>query len=162
MKNLFLFFVLIFSALILVTNCQIPISEQILYTKNTSSNSTLSTGSGPVWSTQLLGVAGGNTYAYGLAIDASGNIFSTGYTDGNLDGQTKTGTNDLFVVKYNPVGVKQWTRLLGASGAVTQAFGAALDSSGNIYTTGYTGGNLGGQPKQALMICLLLNMILTA
>jgi len=38
-----------------------------------------------------------------------------GYTYGDLDGNTNTGTSDLFVVKYNSSGTKQWTKQLGSS-----------------------------------------------
>ena len=93
----------------------------------------------------ILGVAVAITIAYGITSDSNANVYTTGYTFGNLDGQTLTGTRDLFVVKYDANGVKQWTRLLGISGADTAAFGITSDSSGNVYTTGYTNGNLDGQ-----------------
>ena len=96
------------------------------------------------WSTQLLGVIGVYTDAYGITSDLNGNVYTTGNTIGNLDGETLTGTRDLFVVKYNSAGVKQWTRLLGAAGVYTEARGITSDLSGNVYTTGFTEGNLDG------------------
>ena len=39
----------------------------------------------------------------------------TGYTYGGLDGNTNSGNNDMFIVKYNSSGTKQWTRQLGTS-----------------------------------------------
>jgi hypothetical protein len=57
--------------------------------------------------TRQLGVAGGNTYVLSVAIDASANIYVTGDTSGGLDGNTRTGTTDFFVTKYNSSGVKQ-------------------------------------------------------
>ncbi len=95
--------------------------------------------------TRLLGVAAGNTRAVSVSGDGSGNVYVAGNTDGNLDGQTKTGTNDLFVVKYNTLGVKQWTRLLGRAAGSTVAYGVRVDGSGNAFLTGYTDGNLDGQ-----------------
>ena len=97
--------------------------------------------------TRLLGVAGADTEANNITSDSSGNVYTTGYTKGNLDGQTLTGTQDLFVVKYDANGNKFWTRLLGVAGAQTNALGITSDLSANIYTTGYTNGNLDGQTK---------------
>ena len=37
----------------------------------------------------------------GVAVDSSGNIYVTGNTDGGLDGNTNSGKNDIFLVKYN-------------------------------------------------------------
>jgi hypothetical protein len=44
---------------------------------------------------------------YGLTVDSSDNIYVTGRTAGGLDGNTNSGSNDLFLVKYNSSGVKQ-------------------------------------------------------
>jgi hypothetical protein len=38
--------------------------------------------------------------SYGMVIDTSNNIYITGYTPGNLDGQTNAGGKDIFVMKY--------------------------------------------------------------
>ncbi|UOG61299.1 SBBP repeat-containing protein [Leptospira noguchii] len=95
--------------------------------------------------TRLLGAAGISTTAYGVTSDSSGNVYTVGATAGSLDGQTLTGTQDLFVTKYDSSGNKQWTRLLGVAGQITQANGIASDSSGNIYLTGRASGNLDGQ-----------------
>lgn len=54
-----------------------------------------------------VGVAALDTYGYGVATDNSGNAFLAGYTRGNIDNITRTGTSDLFVTKYNAAGVKQ-------------------------------------------------------
>jgi len=81
--------------------------------------------------------------AYGVATDSSGNVYVTGYTEGGLDGNTSTGAKDLFVVKYNSSGTKQWTKQLGTS-SVDMAYGVATDSSGNVYVTGWTSGGLDG------------------
>jgi len=66
-----------------------------------------------------------------------------GYTEGGLDNNTKTGSYDLFVVKYNSSGTKQWTKQLGTS-SDDLAYGVATDSSANVYVTGFTDGGLDG------------------
>ena len=53
--------------------------------------------------------------ANGVATDSSGNVYVVGYTYGELDGNTNTGASDIFVVKYNSSGTKQWTKQLGSS-----------------------------------------------
>ena len=84
-----------------------------------------------------------NDLANGVATDSSGNIYVTGGTYGGLDGNTSAGVNDLFVVKYNSSGTKQWTKQLGTS-SNDNATGVATDSSGNVYVTGGTEGGLDG------------------
>ena len=97
--------------------------------------------------TKLLGVTGAQTSAYDIKSDSTDNVYVTGFTNGNLDGQTKTGTQDLFVVKYDSNGIKQWTKLLGVTGAQTSAYDIKSDSTDNVYVTGFTNGNLDGQTK---------------
>ncbi|HEY1406512.1 MAG TPA: SBBP repeat-containing protein, partial [Spirochaetota bacterium] len=95
--------------------------------------------------TRLLGAASTLSEGHGIAVDANGNSYVVGYTQGNFDGQTKTGATDLFVSKYDVSGVKQWSKLLGVSGYLTEGFGIALDSTGNLYITGFTQGSIDGQ-----------------
>ena len=73
--------------------------------------------------------------ANGVATDSSGNVYVTGGTYGGLDGNTNTGNSDLFVVKYNSSGTKQWTKQLGSSSR-DYDYGVATDSSGNVYVAG--------------------------
>ena len=57
------------------------------------------------WTKQL-----GTTYSdygYGVTTDSSDNIYVTGYTTGDLDGNTKSGDDDIFLVKYDSSGTKQ-------------------------------------------------------
>ena len=81
--------------------------------------------------------------ARGVATDSSANVYVTGYTAGGLDGNTNAGDYDLFLVKYNSSGTKQWTKQLGTSSA-DSASGVATDSSANVYVTGQTAGGLDG------------------
>ena len=86
----------------------------------------------------------------GVTTDSSGNIYVTGNTYGGLDGNTNYGNDctvppcdDIFLVKYNSSGTKQWTKQLGTPYS-DYGNGVSTDSSGNIYVTGYTGGGLDG------------------
>lgn len=85
----------------------------------------------------------GHDYAFGIAIDGNDNIYVTGYTTGGLDGYTNAGNNDLFLMKYDTTGVKQWTRQMGSSGD-DRAYGVAVDGNGNVYIAGITTGALNG------------------
>ena len=65
-----------------------------------------------------------------------------GDTTGGLHGANE-GSSDLFVVKYNSSGTKQWTKQLGTSG-IDIANGVATDSSGKVYVAGETKGGVDG------------------
>lgn len=99
------------------------------------------TGSALVYSTYL----GGNSYdqGNGIAVDASGNAYVTGYsyssffptTHGAL--QTKwRGGFDAFVSKLNASGSALIYSTYLGGGADDFGYGIALDSSGNAYVTG--------------------------
>jgi hypothetical protein len=92
--------------------------------------------------TQQLGTYS-SEFIHGIATDTSGNVYVTGHTNGGLDGNTNAGSSDLFVVKYDSGGIKQWTQQLGTA-YDDYAQGIATDTSGNVYVTGYTWGGLGG------------------
>ena len=42
-----------------------------------------------------------------VSTDSSGNIYVTGRTYGGLDGNTNSGSFDIFLIKYNSSGTKQ-------------------------------------------------------
>ncbi len=112
--------------------------------------------SGALQWVRLLGVASQTTEGNAIKID-SGSIYVTGSTTGNLDGKTKTGVKDMFIVKYNTSGTRIWTTLLGSSGSSAEGQGVAFDSAGTMYIAGSINGNIGGQtnaaaPSNALMI----------
>jgi hypothetical protein len=94
--------------------------------------------------TKQLGVSGQDTFATGVAVDPSGNVYVAGYTSGGLDGNTLMGTTDFFVTKYDSSGNKVRTKQLGVSGKDTYAYGVAVDPSGNVYVGGCTFGGLDG------------------
>ena len=58
---------------------------------------------GSYWWTKQIGTSG-DDIAYAIAIDSSDNIYITGGTDGNLDGNTNSG---IFLMKFNSDGQKQ-------------------------------------------------------
>jgi len=95
--------------------------------------------------TQLLGTSS-QDYASSISTAADGSIYVTGWTTGDLDGQTKNGYGDAFISKYNSNGSKQWTRLLGtASINAEEATSISTAPDGSLYVTGITYGDLDGQ-----------------
>ncbi len=90
----------------------------------------------------------GNEYIRGLQVTAAGEVYLTGFTDSDLDSQTNAGEEDIFLTKLDTSGNIEWTRQTGTE---YSEYGndIALNSSEEIYVTGYTSGdfegtNLGG------------------
>ena len=77
----------------------------------------------------------------GIAIDNHNNIYITGYSKGNLDNITNSGRADAFLMKFDLNGTKQWTKLVGTS-SDDIANSVVIDSSNNIYITGYSNGDI--------------------
>ena len=82
--------------------------------------------------------------AWGMTTGTDGSIYVSGYTDGDLDGQTNGGGQDAFITKYLPDGTKSWTRLIG-SASNDYANGMTTGADGSIYVSGETLGNFDGQ-----------------
>ena len=94
-----------------------------------------------------------NDTGYGLALDGSGNIYIAGLTGGNLDGNTSAGLLDIFLTKFGSSGNRIGSKQFGTPGDDI-AYAIAIDTSGNIYITGSTGGNLGATSAGGLDIFL--------
>ncbi|HEX8433734.1 SBBP repeat-containing protein [Archangium sp.] len=97
-----------------------------------------------LWTRQL-GTSAGD-YAQGVATDADGHVYVTGYTSGALHGNPYAGGQDLFLVKYDASGTRLWTRQLGTA-QNEQARGVAVDVEGHVYVAGFTWGGLDGNPS---------------
>ncbi|MBF0240669.1 MAG: SBBP repeat-containing protein [SAR324 cluster bacterium] len=78
-----------------------------------------------------------------ISVDSNGNVYVTGYTGDAQDSQSNAGGRDVFLVKYDSVGTKQWTKLLGST-SDDEGMGVTVDSGGNIFATGQTKGGLDG------------------
>jgi len=82
-----------------------------------------------------------------LAIDNDGNIYITGRTTSSLGSETNNGGEDIFIAKYSSKGTLLWLHLRGGSDNDC-ANALALDSSNNIYLTGYTASSFDGNQNQ--------------
>ena len=83
----------------------------------------------------------------GVIVDSSDNIYVTGIASGGLDRNTSSGGEDIVLMKYNSSGIKQWRKQLGSSSS-DFAWDVTVDSSDNIYVTGFINGSLDGQFNQ--------------
>ena len=70
--------------------------------------------------------------ATSIAIDASDNVYVTGYSPGATSG------NDIVTIKYDPNGKQQWLlRYNGPGNGDDRGNAIAVDGGGNVYVTGY-------------------------
>jgi len=86
------------------------------------------------WVRRYNGAANGFDYARAIAIDDSGFVYVTGYSDSTATYQ------DYLTVKYDSSGNEVWVRRYdyGVSGT-DQPYDMAVDGSGNVYIAGYSG-----------------------
>ena len=95
------------------------------------------------WATYYGGI--GDVYGYGIAIDTSGYLYITGYTNHNGKIATKGawqtkyggGNDDAFLAKFNSAGGLTWASYFGGKNTET-GNGIAIDPSGNVYIAGQT------------------------
>lgn len=95
--------------------------------------------------TRQFGSTGGEI-ARGIGVDAAGNVYVAGDTNGTFPGQTSAGGVDGWVRKYDANGTVLWTRQFGTSGNdLVGAFsgGIAVAPDG-IYIGGFTNGAFPG------------------
>ncbi len=94
------------------------------------------------WNTFLGG--SGNDIATGVAVDTYGNVLVAGTSDAawGASSYPYIGSKDAWVSKLDPDGLLQWTTFLGSS-LQDDAYGIAVDSSGNPFVVGDSAGTWG-------------------
>jgi hypothetical protein len=82
---------------------------------------------------------------YSLAVDGSGNVFVTGSFHGSVDfgsgALVSAGGADIFLAKYNAMGVHQWSMRFGAL-QDDSGYSLAVDGSGNVLVIGIYRGSV--------------------
>ncbi|MBL4592644.1 MAG: SBBP repeat-containing protein [Flavobacteriales bacterium] len=98
-----------------------------------------------LWTSVFNGSASALDEARDIAVDASGNVYVTGYT-------ASSGPNyDYVTIKYNSTGVQQWATLYNGTGnGFDEAYALAIDNLGNTYVTGSS--NASGQGSNFVTI----------
>lgn len=104
-----------------------------------------------VWAKNM----GGTTDDKGLSIsvDMSGNVYTTGSFTGTADFNPGTGVynltyvsyNDIFISKLDASGNFVWAKKIGGV-SYDSGYSIALDTSGNVYTTGIFSGTVDFDP----------------
>ena len=88
------------------------------------------------WVARYNGGTRSDDYAKGIAVDNSGNVYVTGDSLGVGDLNP-----DYATIKYDSAGQQQWVaRYNGPANGLDSAAAIALDSLGNVYVTGESGG----------------------
>ena len=82
--------------------------------------------------------------SYRIATDSEGNVFAGGVTTGDLGGENAGLTYDSWLVKVNNNGQLEWIEQFGTPD-YEFLWGIDTDSEGNVYATGWTLGDLGGE-----------------
>jgi len=93
------------------------------------------------WAKQMGGT--GDDYGNAIVVDASGNVYTTGYFNGTVDfnpgagtyNLTSAGSTDIFISKLDASGNFVWAKQFGGTNG-DNASSIAIDASGNVYTTG--------------------------
>jgi Beta-propeller repeat len=102
---------------------------------------------------------GGNDHDFGqsVAVDSSGNVYITGSFRGTVDfdpgagtdNHTSAGEEDIFLTKFDSNGSYVYTKTMGGT-AHDYGRSVAVDSSGNVYITGYFEGTADFDPGVAV------------
>lgn len=95
--------------------------------------------------------------ANSIALDGSGNVYTTGYFNGTADFDPGVGTYnltsaadyDIFISKLNADGNLLWAKSMGGTDR-EQADGIALDGSDNVYITGHYRGTVDFDPGEGI------------
>ncbi len=83
--------------------------------------------------------------AFEMALEASGNVYVTGYSF------NAAGNTDIFTIKYNNAGVRQWSaRYNGPAKSNDIGYALAIDALGNVHVAGTSANAFGNDDAVVL------------
>lgn len=111
------------------------------------------------WTRRISSLEGEDDNASGVAVDASGNVYISGGTEGSISGPSWEGqgqpynAEQILIQKYSSNGALLWGKQFGSLSANTEYHGPipiyddsqggiAIDGDGDVYVAGSTGGTL--------------------
>lgn len=105
-----------------------------------------------LWAKRMGGTA--FDVALGMALDATGNVYTTGSFTGSVDfdpgagtaSLTSAGLTDIFISKLDASGNYVWAKNMGGTMSDI-SYDVSLDASGNIYSAGYFAGTSDFDPN---------------
>ncbi|MGK5093171.1 SBBP repeat-containing protein [Deltaproteobacteria bacterium TL4] len=80
-------------------------------------------------------------FGSGIAVDAKDQLYMVGSTSGALQQDHHVGGFDVFVLKFDPSGVRQWVQQLGTP-KTDYGHAITVSNSGEVYVSGSTEGDL--------------------
>lgn len=107
-----------------------------------------------VWAKSMGGGQGSNAKAYSVAVDAAGNVYTTGYFTSTVDFNpgtavyniiSPTSNMDIFISKLNSSGDFVWAKSMGSTNP-DAGRSIAVDIAGNVFTTGWFTGTVDFDP----------------
>ncbi|HLG35039.1 MAG TPA: SBBP repeat-containing protein [Bacteroidia bacterium] len=118
-----------------------------------------------LWAKQMGGTS--DDTGYGIAVDASGNVYTTGIFEDTADFNPGTGIYnmmsdfgyEIFVSKLNSSGNFIWAKQFGGIDGGGYAHSISVDAGGNVYTTGSFGGNADFDPGPGTYILNEIGML---
>ncbi len=95
----------------------------------------------------------GSDVGLAIAVDAPGNVYTTGYFNGTADfdpgagvsNLTSAGNRDIFISKLDASGNFMWAKAMGGTSSDV-GYDFAVDTSGNVYITGSFQGTVDFDP----------------
>ena len=115
----------------------------------------LDSGGNFIWASAIGGT--GDDYGHGIALDATNNVYTTGWFSGTADfnpnvvtfNLTSAGFSDIFISKLDNTGNFVWAKTMGGT-LVDYGHSITLDASGNAYTTGFFSGTADFDPNAGM------------
>lgn len=107
---------------------------------------------------RAMGSITGYDAGIGLAVDASENVYTTGYCQGIADfdpgpgvfNLVSAGSDDIFISKLDSSGNFQWATSMGST-VDDRGIAIAVDNNSNVFTSGYFKGTVDFDPGPATL-----------